>query len=304
NQSESRTTNASGVATFSFKDSDPKGTGFDSWSAKVNEDVEASEDIEWRAAAPASITLNADKTQPKAGESVTLTATVYDAHGNLVDWFGDSGEIITFRTASGAHHPDSGFSTAADGVATHTISETTVGQDTWEAFRDGVTSNPVTIDWQPGEFAQIALTVDRTSQTVGSNVQFTATLQDDYGNTVDINGEVTFVVTQGSNVGLSHTAGAVNGVAVSDYGTNQTKAGDQTWKATYNGVGSNEVTVTWLAGPAAKVALEVDDTNPSVNGLIKLTARVLDVHGNLASNASGTVTFETVDVDTNQSSIH
>ncbi|MFS8533494.1 Ig-like domain-containing protein, partial [Sphaerobacter thermophilus] len=33
NQSESRTTNASGVATFSFTDSDPKGTGFDRWSA-------------------------------------------------------------------------------------------------------------------------------------------------------------------------------------------------------------------------------------------------------------------------------
>src|SRR5690606_9272460 len=97
NQSESRTTNASGVATFSFTDTDPQGTGPDRWTAKVNEDVEASEDIEWRAAAPAWITLDADVTQPKAGEQVTLTATVYDAHGNVVDWFGDKGEKIFFR---------------------------------------------------------------------------------------------------------------------------------------------------------------------------------------------------------------
>src|SRR5690606_14615119 len=128
---------------------------------------------------------------------------------------------------------------------------------------DGVTSNTVNINWQPGDVAKIALKVNPASQTVGSNVQFTATLQDAYGNTVDIDNEVTFVVTQGSNVGLTRKAGAVNGVAVRAYGTNQREAGDQTWKATYGDVDSNEVTVTWLAGPADKVALEVDDTNPS-----------------------------------------
>jgi len=306
NQSESRTTNASGVATFSFKDSDPKGTGFDSWTAKVNEDVGDSEDIEWRAAAPAKITLSANVTEPKAGEQVTLTATVYDAHGNVVDWFGSNGEKILFRAKDGAVHPKSSYEDVTAGVATFTVSETSVGQDVWEAVRDAITSNPVTIDWQPGEFAQIALSVNRTSQTVGSNVQFTATLQDAYGNTVDIDHEVTFLVTTGpgSDVGLSRKADAVNGVAVRNYGTNQTEAGDQTWKATYNGVDSNEVTVTWLAGPAAKVALEVDDTNPNVTGTIKLTARILDQRNNLVTDAVGTVGFHTIDVEPGQSSVN
>lgn len=299
-------TNASGVATYQFTDDTPLGTGTDHWTASIADGPSAGVDVVWRAGNPHRIglTVQDDKTSPKAGESVTLTATVYDAHGNVVDWFGSNGEKIFFRTQAGAVHPQSGYEDVTAGVATFTVSETSVGQDTWEAVRDAITSDPVTIDWQPGDFTKIALTVNRTSQTVGSNVRFTATLQDDYGNTVDIDDEVTFVVTQGSNVGLSRKAGAVNGVAERAYGTNQTEAGDQTWKATYNGVYSNEVTVTWLAGPAAKVALEVDDTNPSVNGQIKLTARVLDDHGNLATNASGTVTFETVDVDTNQSSIH
>jgi len=299
-------TNASGVATYQFTDDTPLGTGTDHWTASIADGPSAGVDVVWRAGNPRRIglTVQDDKTSPKAGESVTLTATVYDAYDNVVDWFGDNGEIITFRTASGAHHPKNDFSTATDGVATLQISETTTGEDTWEAVRDAITSNPVPIDWQPGDFTKIALTVNRTSQTVGSNVQFTATLQDDYGNTVDIDDEVTFVVTKGSNVGLSRRADAVNGVAVRAYGTNQTEAGDQTWKATYGDVDSNEVTVTWLAGPAAKVALEVDDTNPSVNGQIKLTARVLDDHGNLATNASGTVTFETINVAQDQSSVH
>ncbi|ACZ38966.1 Ig-like domain-containing protein [Sphaerobacter thermophilus] len=301
-------TNASGVATYQFTDDTPQGTGTDHWTASIADGPSAGVDVVWRAGNPHRIglTVQDDKTSPKAGEQVTLVATVYDVYDNVVDWFGDNGEKIFFRTQAGAVHPQSGYKDVTAGVAIFTVSETSVGQDVWEAVRDAITSNPVTIVWQPGDFTKIALTVDRTSQTVGSRVQFTATLQDTYGNTVDKDDEVTFVVTQGSNVGRSRKAVAVNGVAVRAYGPNQTEAGDQTWKATYGGVDSNEVTVTCLAGPADKVALEVDDTNPSVNGQIKLTAKVLDANGNPVTNASGTVTFETVDVDvdTNQSSIH
>ena len=199
------------------------------------------------AGAPFTVTLQADPTNLPVGASSALTATVVDQYNNTVL----DGTSVTFATDRGSVlTPRS----TTNGVVTSTISSTLAGTAHITATSDtafGIASAVFT----PGTPFTVTLQANPTNLPVGTSSALTATVVDQYNNTVLDGTSVTFATDRGSVLTPRSTT---NGVATSTISS--TLAGTAHITATSDtafGIASavftpgTPFTVTLLANPAS-----------------------------------------------------
>ncbi|WP_277594472.1 Ig-like domain-containing protein [Pseudomonas chlororaphis] len=228
-------------------------------------------------ASPSSITANGTSTS-------TLTATVKDAHGNLVP----AGVPVTWKTSAGTLASGSS-NTNASGVASVVLtSSTAAGSATVDATAGtGTASAPVA--FVAGTAAGVSLTASPSSITANgtSTSTLTATVKDAHGNTAPAGVPVTWHTSAGTLASGSSSTNA-SGVA-SVVLTSSTAAGSATVDATA-GTGTASVPVAFVVGTAASVSLTASPSSITADGMSTstLTATVKDAHGNAVPGASVT----------------
>ena len=149
--------------------------------------------------AAASIDLTGSTADLTSGTTRVLTATIRDAAGNTVT--SDNSTVVAFAKASGAGTVSgTGNATAANGVATKTITGQLVGAVTMEASAAGLTTGTLAaFTVVHGAATQIELTHSGSTAS-GDNHTLTATIRDAAGNTVtsDNSTVVAFAKTGGA----------------------------------------------------------------------------------------------------------
>ena len=149
--------------------------------------------------AAAQIALTGSTADLTSGASRVLTATIQDADGNTVT--SDNSTVVAFAKASGAGTVSgTGNATAANGVATKTITGALAGTVTIEATAAGLTTGTLgAFTVVHGAATQIVFTHSGSTAS-GDNHTLTATIQDAAGNTVtaDNSTSVAFAKTGGT----------------------------------------------------------------------------------------------------------
>jgi hypothetical protein len=158
-----------------------------------------------------------------AGNALTLYAIARDTNGNFVGNVAADAWSLPAKTGGVAN----GDLVASGDSKSATFTGHLVGTATIRAAESGLTATDSgTITVVHGTASQVALTGLETSLSEGDTRDFTATVQDGAGNTVDdFTGNVTFAKTTG--------AGTVTGL-----GTQAALAGVATRTVTGNGAGS------------------------------------------------------------------
>ena len=112
-----------------------------------------------------------------SGATRVLTATIEDAAGNTVT--SDNTTVIAFAQGVRRRHGDrTGNATAANGVATKTITGTLAGSVTMEATTAGLTTGTLgAFDVVPGAATQIELTGSTANLASGATRVLTATIR-------------------------------------------------------------------------------------------------------------------------------
>jgi len=151
-------------------------------------------------ASPASITADGVST-------TTLTADVKDAYGYAVA----DGTTITF--SAGAGTLSSPTADTVSGIATVTLTSSTVAQIVNIIATDGSSSGGTTVTFAPGPPATITLTADPVSIAADgvSVTTLTADVKDEYGNAAADGTTITF--SAGAGTLSSPTADTVSGIA-------------------------------------------------------------------------------------------
>ncbi|WP_339382647.1 Ig-like domain-containing protein [Pseudomonas sp. R9.37] len=274
--SASTTTNASGVATVVLTSSTTAGSatvdavaGAGSGSAVVTFTIGNAAAVTVTAA-PASITADGSSTS-------TLSATVKDAHGNLV-----AGTPVAWQTSAGTLASVS-TTTNASGVATVVLtSSTTAGSATVDAVA-GAGSSSAVVTFAVGNAAAVTVTATPASITAdgSSTSTLSATVKDAHGNLV-AGTPVAWKTSAGTLASASTTTNA-SGVATVVL-TSSTTAGSATVDAVA-GAGSGSAVVTFTIGSAAAVTVTAAPASITADGssTSTLSAIVKDAHGNLVA---------------------
>ncbi len=258
----------------------------------------------WSAGPAANIVVTPATPSQTVGTDQTETATVTDQFGNNVT-DGTTVKWVVEGTNAGTATPATGSGTTTNGQATFTYHNTKIGTDTVRAYIDadnsgtyntGEINGTASVTWTPGAASSIAVDPLTPSQTVGNNQKETATVTDQYGNTV-ANGTTVKWVVEGANVATASNDAAssttTNGQAIFNY--SNTKTGTDTVRAyidadnsgTYNtGEINGTATVTWTPDVPATLVLDPSAPTQDVNTNLTETATVTDQFGN--SVADGT----------------
>ena len=186
--------------------------------------------------APAQLLLTGCSSSIQSGSSCTLTAMLEDGSGATVAY---NGPVVFTQTAgSGAVAGLGGTTNFTNGVASVTVTGTTLGSVSVQATGDGLASTPVTFSVTP----LLVLSGCAGPLPLHTTCTLTATLEDGSGATVAYNGSVAFAQTAGSGAvtGLGGTTNFTNGVA--SVTLKGTSTGSVTIQATGDGLSSNTVT--------------------------------------------------------------
>ena len=281
--SETATTNASGVVQWCYTATTPVGTDtiMASASSPGYPIVYATATKTWLPGDPSEIVLTQNSDTNTVGQDHVLTATVKDQYGNpVVD-----GQVVNFVVDRAGK---SGTANTTGGVATYTYTVTNMAEDNTDSIYatcGSITSNTLTKTWLPGPPAEIVLTQNSDTNTVGENHVLTATVKDQYGNFVADGTAVNFVVDRAGKSGTANTTG---GVATYSY-TVTNMAGDNTDSiyATCGSITSNTLTKTWLPGPPAEFVWSTIPS-PQVAGVpFQVTITAYDQYGNLSTIFNG-----------------
>jgi len=233
----------------------------------------------FRPDAPNSLVLQSNPSQQVVGTNSVLTATVRDRYNNLVE----SGIPVTFTVSRGSVVSPV---TTTNGIAASLISDTLVGARLVTATTTGAVSNTTTVTFIPGAPHTVALQAYPLSLVVGNNSVLTATVHDQYGNTVGNGTPVTFTVSRGSVVSPVTTT---NGVATSLF--SDTLRGTRTITATtaLKAV-SDTTTVTFVPGGPYSMTLTAVPPSPLVGFTSVLNVTVRDQYSNTVADGTE-VTF-------------
>ena len=227
---------------------------------------------------PFTVTLQANPTNLPVGTSSALTATVVDQYNNTVL----DGTSVTFATDRGnVLTPRS----TINGVATSTISSTLAGTAHITATSDtafGIASAVFT----PGTPFTVTLQANPTNLPVGTSSALTATVVDQYNNTVLDGTSVTFATDRGNVLTPRST---INGLATSTISS--TLVGTAHITATSGGR-SGFASVVFNPDVPFTVTLQANPTNLPVGTSSMLTATVVDQYNNTVLDGTS-VTFAT-----------
>jgi hypothetical protein len=212
-----KTTNASGVASYSFVDD---GTPATTLTDTVNATAQTSGaptsatatgvTFTWTASLAVGVlrvTNDADADGVAVDGAVTFTATATDASGVAL-----SGYPVTFTGDAKTYQSATANSivayTTASGVATATFDGKTVGTATVTVTSGGKTVDS-SFDILAGTARTVSLDASAASMAAGTSKRVTATVKDRYGNGIE---DATVTVTY---VGTAGRVASVNGIAAS-----------------------------------------------------------------------------------------
>ena len=210
-----KTTNASGVASYSFVDDGlPAATLTDTVNATAqstgaaNSATATGVTFTWTASLAVGVlrvTNNAD--DASVDDTVTFTATATDAAGVAL-----SGYPVTFTGDAKTYQSATANSivayTSTSGVATATFDGKTVGTATVTVTSGGKTVTS-SFDILAGTARTVSLDASAASMAAGTSKRVTATVKDRYGNGIE---DATVTVTY---VGTTGRVASVNGIAAS-----------------------------------------------------------------------------------------
>src|SRR5206468_2462680 len=228
----------------------------------------------------------------QSGTTRALTAEVRDASDNVVS--SDSTTSVTFAKTSGTGTVTGlGAATAANGVASKTVTGQTAGSITITASATGLASGTTTFTVTPGAASKLVITSATADLQSGTTRALTAEVRDASDNVVssDSTTSVTFAKTSGTGTvtGLG-AATAANGVA-SKTVTGQT-AGSITITASATGLASGTTTFTVTPGdPSAVEYVNPDTSNLQSGSTRTFTARIRDAAGNTVTGYVGNIGF-------------
>lgn len=217
-------TAVAGVATFSDLHLDKTGTGYSltATSPPLGAAASTSFDVTVGPVSTSLSTLSAlpDTIAPSAGASAsTITVTARDSLGNPIP----SATVVLSATGSGTTVTQPAATTNASGVATGTLSASTVGSKVVSATVNGVAiAQTDTVTVTPGVAAALVFTGQPTNTAAATTINagsggVVVTARDSFGNTaVSFSGNVTLAIATNPSGGtllgtLSHAA--VAGVA-------------------------------------------------------------------------------------------
>ncbi|OIO53999.1 MAG: hypothetical protein AUJ55_12625 [Proteobacteria bacterium CG1_02_64_396] len=229
----------------------------------------------------ASMTLAVDQTTQTAdlvavpGAVITVSATVKDAVGN-----GVNGVTVTFTSTVGSLSATTAV-TNASGVATVTLSSTTVGAGAVTATASGLTQSQA-ISFVPGTASNVAVSLSPNNVQSGSSTTVTVRVTDATGNAVLDGTGVDLASTSAGTFGASHlstssgsattiftpSAVATHTVSATVTGTAITGSGT----LTVNSASSSTLTLTTAVSLSQLTANNIDTST--------LTATVKDSSGN------------------------
>jgi len=239
--------------------------------------------------APAAFDLTPDTGTTTAGTNLTMTLTIYDAHGNVVTGYTGT---VNFTSSDGYPAEVGGNPvpyqytfTAAD-AGTHTFSVTfyTAGTQTITATDTGDTSltDTSTYTVNPAELDHIVVEPASVNITADDMVDFNATGYDAYNN--EIGGLVFVWSVNNSAAGTIDENGTFDAVL----------AGTWTINAT-NGSVSGYATVTVTPGAPVTLDLTPDGGTATAGVAITVTVTVYDSDGNTVTGYNGTVSLSSTD---------
>jgi hypothetical protein len=227
----------------------------------------------------------------QAGVAVGYTATIQDAAGNTVTTATNS---ITFSVsgASGSFNPASPI-TASGGVATTSLTPTTIGTATITATASGLSGASASLTVTPGIPAKLILTPSSATRQVGVAIAYTAIVQDANGNTVtDAVNTVTFSVAGvAGSFNPTSTVNPTGGAATASLTPTTAGTGTITVSSTGLTSAAASLTVTPAVGPPAKLALVPTNASGQTGVAIEYTVAIQDANGNAVTNATNPITF-------------
>ena len=216
------------------------------------------------AGAVADVTLTAPSSSIQAGNTEPLTAIAVDQYGNVIT---DTAADFTWTN------------TAA--VDSALFNKTTAQLWTVTAEYSGITDT-TDITVTPGDVADVTITaLAPTDITAGNTVQFAATAQDAYNNTITTDVSV-----------FTWNKSGPQGVSTFNNGLfNDTTAGAYTVSADYNGTNSANTIITVNHGAVATVNLTAPSSSIQAGSTETLTAYAIDTYGNLVTNTAADFTW-------------
>ena len=257
-----KTTNASGVASYSFvDDGTPATTLSDSVSATAQTTGAATSAsataraFTWTASLTVGtlrLTNNGDSAGTAIDTDVTFTATAVDSAGAAL-----SGYPVTFTADSKSYVSGTGASsvvayTGTNGVATATFDGRLVGSSTITATSGGASATS-SYDVLAGSARTISVDAATASMAAGSSKRVTATVKDRYGNGIeDQSVTVTYTGTVGRIASVNGISSAT-GVADADGKIVIEIASDAA-----TGTGTGTLTVKFTGGNTSTAALNAD----------------------------------------------
>jgi len=273
-----KTTNASGVASYSFVDDGlPAATLTDTVNATAQSTGAATSatatgvTFTWTASlAVGVLRVTNDADDASVDDAVTFTATATDASGVAL-----SGYPVTFTGDAKTYQSATANSivayTSTSGVATATFDGKTVGTATVTVTSGGKTVNS-SFDILAGTARTVSLDASAASMAAGASKRVTATVKDRYGNGIE---DATLTVTY---VGTAGRVASVNGIAAA------TGTADADGKVVIEiasdaaaGVGTGTLTVKFTGGNTSTATVNDDGSAlparvASVTAAITITA--------------------------------
>ena len=219
--------------------------------------------------APYTLTLQAGSTSPVVGIGSVLTATVRDRYSNLVA----SGFLITFTTDLGSVLSPG---TTVDGVATSFVFARLAGTAHITATCESI-SGATMVSFVPDVSSELLLQAAPPLQIVGNSSVLTATVRDQYGNSVANGTIVSLTSSLGSVISPVTTT---NGIAASS--VSSTLPGIANIVAT-SGVAQGTASATFVLDASAtttSVQLGTDTLIVNSNTTTPITVTVFDFYNN------------------------
>jgi len=271
--------------------------------------------IDLHAGPPSSVDITSDTSAVyvNGGQTITVTATVRDTTGNLVQ----DGEGVIFETTRGSLSPTS--SQTFSGVATTTLSPSSSAGDAWVKAKVGMAVDSMLVQFLPSEPSFISLSTQYPAITVSiggdtTQTQIYANVKDASGNNIGNGTWVHFEIVNGfpgggvniNNSGLEDSTQTIGGKAtvVLNAGTLSGPVQIRAW--TFDSIG-NEISaqkslVTIGAGPPSTInidAMSLPEDGGGDTWKVEVSAIVRDANGNEVPDSIG-VSFYTIPQTTGQ----
>jgi adhesin/invasin len=296
----SGTTNASGQATFTVKDTVAETTTYTATDSTDSVTVTQTASVTFTpgAVSASQSTVSASPTSITADGSTTSTVTVTleDANGNAVPGktvsLAKSGGSSTITTVSGT--------TDASGHATFTVKDSVAESTTYTATdgSDAVTvTQTASVTFTAGAVSTVQSTITSAPGSVTADGSATSTItvtaKDAFGNAVAAQ-SVSLSQGAGSST-ITTVSGTTNGAGQATFTVTDTTAETVTYAAT---IGASTILATASVAFTPGAATHLGVTPPAsatAGSAFSVTVTALDAHGNTATAYAGTVHFTSSD---------